>query len=171
VNLDELGGWLAEAENDGAIDLPYKGRTFRVPPPSTPRAVRVAAYVDAVSTKVPEDPEEREARKARILDALGGQSLELLALGQDVSALLRAADVPAPVVWRMAMYAALVWAWGVERADRAAVSLWGGSDPKAPRTSPPTAPRSRKKSGTATASASKTQTRASGPAGIGSQPT
>lgn len=169
MRSDELAGWLSEAENDGALDLPYGGRTFRAPPPSTARAVRVVAYVETISTKVPEDPEEREVRKVRILDALGGQTLEVLALGQNVSAQLAAADVPAPVAWRMAMYAALVWAWGVERADRAAVSLWGGSDPKEPTTPPQPAPRSRRKSGTSTASARKTPTRASGPAGTGSR--
>jgi len=166
MRLDGLADVLASVDQDASLELPFGGRTYVVRAPTAARGLRCAAYLGA---RAIEDEEERAQVR---VEALAGGSLADLALGPDAMADM--ADLSGPVLHQLAWVALVAWVNGEAAANRYVATLaaaQSGQTEAAVEAAPKArARRSPKKSGTSTASARKTRTPASGPAGTESQP-
>ncbi|MFD2792586.1 hypothetical protein ACFS27_03395 [Promicromonospora vindobonensis] len=165
MRLEGLSDVLASVEADSSLELPFGGRTYTVRPPTAARGLRCATYLAA--RQIEDEAERAEVR----MQALDGGTLADLALGEE--ALAEMSDLSGPVLHQLAWVALVAWVNGEAAANRyvAAVAEQRAGTAEAEATPPKArARRSPKRSGTSTASARKTPTRASGPAGTESRP-
>lgn len=165
MRLDGLADVLATVEQDASLELPFGGRTYAVRAPNAARGLRCAAYLAAQTI---EDEDERAQVRAEALD---GGTFADLTLGSE--ALAEMSDLSDAVVQQLAWVALVAWVNGEAAANRYVARLadmYSGKAEAETEAPKERARRSPKKSGTSTASARKTRTRASGPAATGSQP-
>jgi hypothetical protein len=157
MDLSALTEHLDAVAGHGSLELPFGDRVYLVREPGTLRGVRLAIWLAAAT--LPQAERDKLRR-----EQLGKDTLPVLALGADVAAQMDADDVPTSVKGILALVATIAFVQGQDAADRYVARLradLGQGD--ASGEAPPSASPRRKRSGTSTASASKTPTRASGP--------
>lgn len=150
MELSGLTEHLEAVEAEAALVVPWRGKTYTFPPPGPARRMRCAALL-AAYTRPP-----GEERAEAIAAVLGDDDVEVMVLGEEGAARVKADDLPLPVRIRLVTVAAIYWTQGEEMAKRYLESSAAGEQgPKAPARS------TRRTTGTRTGAASTTRRRAS----------
>lgn len=159
VTLDGLSEHIASVAGEAALELPYAGKVYKAPQPGLTRGLRCTQYL-AASTP--------EARKAVLTEARKDnpkkapvETLPDLTLTRAVVAQMDADDVPLSVISTLAHVALVAWVRGPKVAGQYVATLRGDTGGEASGEAKSGTP-SRKKTGTATASARRTRRPASG---------
>lgn len=148
MNLDDLSEHIAAVSGEAALELPYAGKTYLAPQPGLTRGARCTQYLAAAT---------REEKLA----ILGKDTLPDLTLTRAVVEEMDADDVPISAVVTLAHVALVAWVRGPKVAERYVAGLRGDSGGEASGEAT-SGSQSRKRTGTATASARKTRKPASG---------
>lgn len=159
MTLDGLSEHIAAVTGNAALELPYGGKVYLAPQPGITRGVRCTQYL-AAGTAVERRAVLAEARKDSP-ERAPVDNLPDLTLTRIVADQMDADDVPLDVVTTFAQVALVAWTRGQAAAEQFVRNLRepdGGEASGEAKSGTP----SRKKTGTATASARKTRKPASG---------
>lgn len=159
MNLGDLSEHIAAVSGEAALELPYAGKTYKAPQPGLTRGIRCAQYLAAKTRE----------EKLAVLQEAKVDALPDLTLTPAVVAEMDADDVPITAVVTLAHVALVAWVRGPQVAEQYVANLRQGSGGEASGEAKSGSP-SRKRTGTATASARRTRKPASGRT-TGSRPT
>ncbi len=112
MKIAGLDDFLADVEEANTLELPYRGRTYRLPQPNLHRMERC---VEVWNAHLGDD---RATQQAALGEALGDDTIPRLALGADVVEQMEADEVPGVVVTEFAAVALTAWVRGPEVAQK-----------------------------------------------------